>query len=386
MIKELKINKDNLFCMGYSFFLVGQILGHTFINISPIIRYILITIGVALILLKIILFDYIIVNRKSIVAILFFILYFIISLISVKRSGSITPIMAFLLIIGAHNVNFEDIIRIFVYTATILLVITFIAYFLGLITESTATRNGNIRHSFGYRHPTDLIAMITYILMGDMYLCIKHKKLLYPRVILYLFFGFFALIACDARLGSITIFILIPVIFFLYRRNEKNSRIMKFIFRNSFNLGLLLSIVTTQLFTTHINNFLVSLDQLLSYRLTYQVMAVKFFGYSFWGQKIYQEYSQMFDNNSWFFIDSSYYIFLIQYGISLLILWLIFFYLCQRKMLKDENYIIPFLFLIVCIDSLINQYLYSPEYNVFLLSLMANLSASKMIKSRNNEF
>ena len=374
MIRKLKITKDNLFCIGYTFFLVGQILGHTFISVPQLLRYVLIIIGLLFILLKIIAFDHIVINSNNVITILFLVAYFIVSIISSKKSGSLIPITTFLLIIGARNVTFDNILKVFIWTASILLVITFLLYFLGLINESTASRDGSVRHSFGYRHPTDLVAMIASILMGDMYLCIKNKRIVYPRIILYLIFGIFALTECDARLGSVTIFALIPIIMFLYRKRTFNSKLTKFFIKNSFYLCLILSIVITQEFTTHLNRFLFELNQLVSYRLTYQAMAVKFFGYSIWGQEIYQRYTQMFDNNSWFFIDSSYYIFLIQYGIILMILWSIFYYLCQKRQLNQGEYIIPFLLLIMCIDGLIEQHLYSSEYNVFLLSFIANVS------------
>ncbi|MEE6647629.1 hypothetical protein PS395_07480 [Limosilactobacillus pontis] len=372
-MKKIEVNKNNLFCMGYSLFLIGQILGHTFINILPLFRYFLIAIGIVLVLLKIAVFDHITFNKSSLIKVTFLMVYLTVSLISTKTSGSIIPIVAFILIIGAYDVDFDSIVKIFIYTATLLLIITFAFYSLGLISESTALRNGIVRHSFGYRHPTDLTAMFSYILMGDMYLCIKYKRIIYPRIILYLFLGFFSLVICNARLGSITIFMLIPVLLFLYQKNSLGAKAPLFIIKNNFNIGLLLSIIITQLFATHATNFLVHLNQLISYRLTYQVMAVKLFGYSLWGQKIYQTYFQMFDNGSWFFIDSSYYVFLIQYGIVLLALWCTFFYLCQKRQINRGNYIIPVFFLIICIDSLIEQHLYSPEYNVFLLSLLANL-------------
>ncbi|WP_085681136.1 hypothetical protein [Limosilactobacillus reuteri] len=366
------INANKLFCTGYSLFLIGQILGHTFINVTPNFRYALIFIGFTLILMKIILFDSITLTIKSVFKLIFMIFFLIVSLVSAKNSLSIIPIATFLLIVGARKVNFDNILEIFMYTAITLLVITFTFYFLGLINESTASRGGVIRHSFGYRYPTDLVSMISYLLMADMYRCIKYKKLIYPRIVSYILFGFFTLKFCDARLGSATIFIFIPAILLLrYRAFFLQYKWMKFIDKNSFILCTIIAICVTQLFMTHANAILIKLDQLTSYRLTYQVIATKLFGYSAWGQEVYQNYIQLMGNNSWFFIDSSYYIFLIQYGFVLMAIFAIFFYFAQKSMLHKGEYIIPFLFLIICMNGLIEQHFYTPEYNVFLLSFMS---------------
>ena len=52
----------------------------------------------------------------------------------------------------------------------------------------------------------------------------------------------------------------------------------------------------------------------------------------------------------------------------------IVFYFSIKKKLKANKMIIPFLFLIICINSLIGQQFYLPEYNVFLLTVFASIS------------
>ena len=375
MSSNKKDIETNLFCAGYALFLIGQILGHTFFPIPSIIRYMFIFLGIGLIVLKMALYDSVNLNVSSIFKIIFSIVFLVVSIISAKQSQSPILVIVWVLVIGARNIDFDKALKTFIIISVSILIITILAYFLGFINESSAVRGGNIRHSFGYRYPTDFVAMIAYIFMADLYMCIKKNSPIYNRIFMYIVVGLFTIFECDSRLGSGTIFILIPVIIFLkYKKSVLQNRAIKFIMRNAFFICSLTSILLVQSYINNPNSgLLVNIDQLTSYRLTFNVIAVKFFGYSLWGQEIYQRYEQMMGNN-YFFIDSSYYIFLIQYGIVLMILVGIVFYFSIKKKLNANKMIIPFLFLIICINSLIGQQFYLPEYNVFLLTVFASIS------------
>lgn len=375
MSSNKKDIETNLFCIGYALFLIGQILGHTFFPIPSIIRYMLIFLGIGIIMLKMALFNSVNLNASGIFKIIFSVIFLVVSIISARKSQSPILVIVWVLVMGARNIDFDKALKTFIIISVSILIITMLAYFLGFINESSAARGGNIRHSFGYRYPTDFVAMIAYIFMADLYMCIKKNLPIYNRIFMYIIVGLFTIFECDSRLGSGTIFILIPVIIFLkYKKPLLHNKIIKFIMRNAFFICSLISILLVQSYINNPNSgLLVNIDQLTSYRLTFNVIAVKFFGYSMWGQEIYQRYEQMM-GNSYFFIDSSYYIFLIQYGIVLMVLVGIVFYFSIKKKLKANKMLIPFLFLIICINSLIGQQFYLPEYNVFLLTVFASVS------------
>lgn len=375
MSSNKKDIETNLFCIGYALFLIGQILGHTFFPIPSIIRYMLIFLGIGIIMLKMALFNSVNLNASGIFKIIFSVIFLVVSIISARKSQSPILVIVWVLVMGARNIDFDKALKTFIIISVSILIITMLAYFLGFINESSAARGGNIRHSFGYRYPTDFVAMIAYIFMADLYMCIEKNLPIYNRIFMYIIVGLFTIFECDSRLGSGTIFILIPVIIFLkYKKPLLHNKIIKFIMRNAFFICSLISVLLVQSYINNPNSgLLVNIDQLTSYRLTFNVIAVKFFGYSMWGQEIYQRYEQMM-GNSYFFIDSSYYIFLIQYGIVLMVLVGIVFYFSIKKKLKANKMLIPFLFLIICINSLIGQQFYLPEYNVFLLTVFASVS------------
>ena len=65
-------------------------------------------------------------------------------------------------------------------------------------------------------------------------------------------------------------------------------------------------------------------------------MGIEFFGYSIWGQDIYTNISSFF--KGWFYIDNSFYVFLLSYGLALLVLVGIGYrYVVNRDFSKDMD-------------------------------------------------
>lgn len=364
-IRQQEVN-DLLFYTGYALFLIGQILGHTLINVSANYRYIIIVIGTVLVGIKIIYSNLNFTKIKINSTFLFMLLLIFVSMISAHNSQEPIVMLNIIFILGASNENFDRILKVFVYIATIILVITIIGYMFGLVPDGQFERGEVVRHTFGYRHPTDFVQLIVYIFLADMYLALKDNKSILGRVILYFGMGIFTLIECGSRLGSGTIFLLIPSIFILkYGKKYMNRKWIKVVERYIFLLCTCISIFVMNLFMRSPNAFLQNLNAWTSYRLTNTEMGINFFGYTLWGQNIYSTINQYF--SGWFYIDSSYYIFLLQYGIILLVLIEIGYIRVIKNCQENKNYILPFICLIIALDSLIDQQFYLLEYNVFLM-------------------
>ncbi|QLL74725.1 hypothetical protein [Lactobacillus crispatus] len=368
--------KDIGFFIGYVFFLIGQLLGHTMIPIPSQARYVLISIGILFLFMQIAFSaikrtygDNISLSKKIII---FLLLFFIFSIISTVRSNEPIILLDFLFILGAKDVEFDKILKIFIFTASALLIFTVISNVLGFIQTSYIQRGNVVRYTFGYRFPTDFVQLIVYILLADLTLCIKDKSAIFLRIIIYIFLGFFTLIYSDARLGSGTIFLLVPASIVLkYGKKIISSRIIQMLEKYIFLLCTVFSIFIMNKFISGGSSFMATLDKFTSYRLTNTDMGIKFFGYTIWGQQIYNNIDQFF--KGWFYIDSSYYVFLLEYGIGLLILVEIGYIWSMNRSIRLRNYIIPFICMFIALDSLIDQQFYLLEYNVFLLVPLANL-------------
>ena len=315
--------KDIGFFIGYVFFLIGQLLGHTMIPIPSQARYVLISIGIFFLFVQLIFAaikgtyeDSISLSKKNII---FLLLFFVLSVISTVRSNEPIILLDFLFILGAKDIEFDKILKIFIITASALLIFTVISNMLGFIQTPYIQRENTVRHTFGYRFPTDFVQLIVYILLADLVLCIEKNSNILFRIIIYIFFGFFTLIYSDARLGSGTIFLLVPASMVLkYGKRIISSRFIHMLEKYIFLLCTVLSIFIMNKFISGGSSFMATLDKFTSYRLTNTDMGIKFFGYTIWGQQIYDNIDQFF--KGWFYIDSSYYVFLLEYGIGLLIL------------------------------------------------------------------
>lgn len=362
------------FYIGYICFLIGQLMGHTMIPISSGVRYFIIGIGIIFVVGHITLTffqdEYNNIYGKSI----FFILFGIVSIISTLNSKEPIIILNVLFILAAKDIDFNKILKVFIITAVTLLTFTIICNSFGFLQTVSIQRGNVIRHTFGYRFPTDFVQLIVYILLADLVLCIEYNKNIIIRILIYIFLGFFTLIYSDARLGSGTIFSLIAIILILkYGKSIISSKLIFKIEEYIFLFCTCLSIFIMNNFILRINNFYIILDKFTSYRLTNTDMGIKFFGYTLWGQDIYSSIDQFF--KGWFYIDSSYYVFLLEYGIGLLILVEIGYIWTMKRCIKLKNYIIPFICMIISLDSLIDQQFYLLEYNVFLLIPLAKINS-----------
>lgn len=339
---KVNTNGSRVYLTGLVFFLVASIFGHTYAPIPSQVRYAFLGAAIFLIVFKIVVLGTTFRARtSSIIGLILIGLFIVISAISAINARVIYPVTTALLIIGAKDVNFDKIVKTFVVTATAVMISTFLFYLLGLANGVVQIRDGYVRHTFGYRGPTDLAAMVSFILMADLYLGSKKNRPIWYRILGYLFFSVFFWYESNARLGSLTILILVPVSI-LIKYGQKfmlNSSLFKFIFKFSFTICSLISIWIIQSYISNPgSNFLINLDSLTSYRLTLTVMAVKLYGYSILGNDIYTSYFSV--NSNYFYVDSSFYIFLLEYGIILMIIVAIGYYWFVRKELKNKEILI----------------------------------------------
>lgn len=112
-----------------------------------------------------------------------------------------------------------------------------------------------------------------------------------------------------------------------------------------------------------------------SARLTNTEMGIKWFNYSLWGQDIYTRILQYW--SGWFYIDSSYYTFLLEYGIALLCIATLMYTVTVKKELQHNDVVIPIVMTMVSIESMICREYFLIEYNVFLLAFLANIKIGR---------
>ncbi|NRO68834.1 hypothetical protein [Lactobacillus helveticus] len=392
---KIKLGRESVYCLGLALFLVGQLLGHTLLPVPPYIRYSFIFLGLLISIFSFVILDfnelYYAVNRLTLIKIrilIFIILLTVISIVSFKRNHDYALLVNIIFILSAYHIHFEKILKTFFVVATSILIIMLVAYILGLIGDGQVLQG---RKTFGYRMPTDLAQLIVYITLSKIYLNLikgRDNSLLF---LIILGIGTLTLMQSNARLGSFTLFLLVPYTVLLkrkvYKSNFEISKLAQAILKNFFFIGVLISYIVTELFIKNPNNWVLqSINRISSARLINNRMGIEFFGYSIWGQNIYTNISSFFKD--WFYIDNSFYVFLLSYGLALLVLVGIGYRYVVNKCLKIHEYIIPFILLVIVLDSLIDQHFYSLEYNIFLLlpfSLVSINEKNEDNKTRLND-
>lgn len=365
-----KIKKiDLVYCVALSLFVISRILSHTSYEIPVEIKHAMTLASTLIVVLKIILYD-----KLTIKELLIYAMIVGIAIMSTLHSKEYEMLCTVIFIIGAKNVSFNSIAKSYRLVASILLIITICLSLLGLIKENLFYRNEILRRTFGYSYPTDLVAMIFYILLIDWFLCMTHKRNIIGRIIMYVIVSVLTLIYCDSRLGSLFIALLIPTSL-LVKYFEKREKIATISFFEKYSVAIcaIISIVLVNLYIKYpSSSVMYALDAVSSFRITLTAWAVKMFGYPLWGREIYTEYFAT-NNTRWFFIDNSYYTMFIQYGIVFSIIMLVFLTVNNKKILIKGNNIIPIAFCLIALNSIAGQQFFLLEYNVFLLTLRADV-------------
>lgn len=379
-MSQKKIILNNLYCTAYGLFIAGMICGQTLLPVSPLIRYSIICLGCGLLAVKMII-DVITHPELSTSRIKIYFLFLImlsLAIVSVKSNKEYEILGSVIFIFGAYEVDFRSILKTFIYVAVSVLSVMIIAYFCGFIGDGVIQRSsfsGRTRITFGYRSATDLVQLVTYILLTDIVLWFKKRGIIWWRIVLYLFLGSVGWFFTDSRLASGSIYLLIPVLIVLkYIDIDYSNKIISFFLKYLFEICLLVSIAIENLFMTHRYAALNSFDTFSSARLTNTEIGIKLFGYTIFGQDIYTRILLYW--SKWFYIDSSYYTFLMEYGIALLIFVALMYTATVKKQLQKGNIAVSIALGIVCLDSLICREYFLIEYNVFLLAFLANTGNS----------
>lgn len=387
MVEQKKVSLDSIYCVAYGLFLAGTILGQTLLPVNSFIRYFMIGMGVTLIIfiLGVNVIRNTKISKRRVIIYCLFIFSLIISLISVQRNREYELLSSVLFIFSSENINFKSILKTFISVTVAVLAIMLVAYALGIIGNGTIQRQSSIgtnRITFGYRSATDLVQLVSYILLADIVLWYEGKGPIHTRIFIYFFLGLVSWFFTDSRLASFSIVIMIPLIIILkYADVPLNNKILNIFLSYSFEICLFVSVFIMDMFMKYHSSVLMKIDVFSSARLTNTEMGIKCFNYSLWGQDIYTRILQYW--SGWFYIDSSYYTFLLEYGIALLCIVMLMYTATVKKELRSNDIVIPIVMAMVSIESMICREYFLIEYNVFLLAFLANTKIGRKNELNN---
>jgi len=299
-------------------------------------------------------------------------------------SGAHYLITTVLLMMGAREVPLRRIVQVYLGIVGGILFVALIAAEIGLIKNITFVTNDGIRQSLGVVYTTDFAAHLFYLCGAYLYLQARKFRLyellpvLAGGVVIY----YFTKTMTDIlALSALVILFLI----YVYRRQLARVPKLLMVLRYSF-LALPIASLTI-IGLSAIFNFqdanLMRLNTWLSSRLALGNNALLAYGVKLFGQGAIPingwggERADMFTNGvgdaTYFFIDSSFLNALITYGLLFTVVLIIGLTWRLYYRVRQQDYLLPIIFVAVAISSMFDQHFLEVTYNVFILMAFAKL-------------
>lgn len=287
------------------------------------------------------------------------------------------------ILLGAKNVPFVKILKVYLLVNVTVLASAFIASRLDIIEDLVYIRDFfGERNSFGTIYPTDFAAHIFFLLSAWYY--VIRKKLQLYHILLGVAICAAVYYYCKTRLDCITMALLLFGLWIIQGKDNEFSTVgyrkKFFVFLQKkipwfgvivFSVMYLLS----QLYMPNVS-ILRFIDELLSERLRLGNQGLQEYGFSLFGHHIVMKGNggSLIGPADYFFIDSSFLLAYLCYGIIFLGLILLIHYSCCKKYAGDWHYL--FILSVIVINCMIAHHMIELAYNPFYLALLAKKGTS----------
>lgn len=333
--------------------------------------------GLALVLLKIFLFDDLDLKWLAIDAIVLILL-----LTTWRTSKEFSLFSMGIFVLGARNVDFKRIIKTYFYVGMLLLAFVVISAMGGLIRNLVYRRDMTniVRQSFGIAYPTDFAAHVLYLILAYAYL--KFGKIKWYDYAVFLAAAVFLVKFSDARLSAYAIILSIPVLW-IGQRAQTDHLLSRFIASFYWTVPILSAylVIIASYFFTPSNKILTKVNNASSGRLFLGHKAISEYGFSMFGKQIIEhgwgganglKMSQNAPAN-YFFVDSSFLRMTILYGIIMAIIILLAMTKISWESFQKGSFALASIIVIVSVSAMVEQRLLDLAYDPFLIALLANV-------------
>ena len=318
--------------------------------------------------------------------IIFAALIFLVSKHAVAQNRYTEVYVMMLLMLGAKGISFGKLIKTYFITALSVVGGVFLLSLTGIIENLVYTPVGrSIRMSFGFSYPTRFAAHVFFLLLW--YWFLRGRKLTKVEAGLPLLMGLFVWEFCNARLSAACLCLLSLVMFYqIFRycaasRNRKEYRMYSGI---SSALALAVPIatlvITVLTMAYNQNNLLFQkLDSILSERLYLTKKTMDIYGFCLWGQwiRLSGGGGYLVSNPKYFYIDSAFLQFSIQYGIILLLLLMCLFWYVGVRAKKEGQWILLWIIGFVALHGMFEPHTLRVGYCPLIFGVFASFSTGK---------
>ena len=296
-------------------------------------------------------------------------------------AGHSDPFVWMMLLIGAKDVPFDKIIKIYFVLTLSIVVGAFIASNLSVIENLQYWMEGRgIRNSFGIVYPTDFASHVFYLMVVFFFL--KRETLKSCHYIMGVAIAGFVYYFCNTRLDTMCMLLAVAAYFFIgylhkrecslaaqYQKKIRWTGLMQY----SMPICAAVMVCLSVLYNPD-NRLLAKLDGLLNSRLMLGHKGIVKYGFSLLGQLVEMvgngSTSTLPSDSIYFFIDCSYLYTTLQYGLIFGIVIILIFTVCCRKY-KYDNYFLMAIAL-VSVNCMVAHHLMELAYNPFPLAFLAS--------------
>ena len=250
-----------------------------------------------------------------------------------KTYYTLLPI--FLLVISVRNINLEKILRIWLFEIAILMILVSFSYYVDIIGETTRVfgREGDkIRYGLGYGYSSFSANYFFHFTL--FYSFIRREKIRILEILALFVINYYLYLKTDTKSAfACSILLLFLVLIIKY---FKLSKQINFLNKYTMLIGFIISLGTLFLyrFGTEIGELL---NTLVTGRLRLADKAWDEFGITIFGQKIlWVTENQWMSEIEYDYVDSSFLNILFNYGIVLILLIIIGYYLLGKKKLSNN--------------------------------------------------
>lgn len=288
-------------------------------------------------------------------------------------------LVTILFIIGAQNVSFEKIIKIYIMTVITAIIVLFLLVKISFIVDITYSRDNGLRHSFGFVYPLvggsySLFAglSIVYLTMSE-----RIKSVSKTGPILTVLGVLFVLCYSVYTARNASIILLIGIILFIFPSTMKIFK-KKWLLIGSVPLIALINFIMPNIYSMNYNLF-VFFNKLLSGRLVLEQTALQMYPIKLFGQYIPQVGVAGNPGMSlnYFYIDSSFFRLLLMYGAIFFFLWILSQIMLIYRFWKSD-FTLSFILVLIAIFGSFDNSMIVLYFNPFILAIMS--------KKRNKAF
>jgi hypothetical protein len=390
-IKNLKINSISLYYLALVIYLVSAFLKTSMITPDYFSLNYCAYFSMAILLFKLIFFTK--YNLKFLLFSLFILFFFGLSWV---KSSSPLAFYLGMFIVTAYDIDFQDIVRCYLIVGIVTLFVIILLSEVHVIKNLIYIRGTKTRQSFGILYPTDFASHVFYLILAYVYLYYDRMKKIQNTIIVIiavLIYWF-----TDARLDSVLIMLIVPVIYICNLDKYKKATQNKVFFVDwlwiSTGIFAYLAIFATLFFKDR--GVFAFFNRLISSRISLSHEGFMTYGVSIFGQRIkehgwggnsgFKNFNAGGGIHQYFMLDSSFVRLLLIYGVVVFICLLVMVSVLAFRETYKRNYVFVGILFLVSLSCLIDQHMLEIAYNPFyiaLSSLIVSVNQNKQKKVGN---